>query len=153
MSSTAEEAAAAAYSAAAAIDRRIPAATKDRVAAWAALFAGTDVEPDEAVEAVQQYYRDASNMYSIMPARVLAAVAELPPNHSEARLKAFIRLWAEYPYSGQIQRLTGMDWTPTLPLPEGIHGNTAKERAYHVDELKAWVRDNWAEMKRRVLNA
>ncbi|KZM71115.1 hypothetical protein [Nocardia terpenica] len=111
------------------------------------------MEPQEAVEAVRQYYRDPSNVYSIMPARVLAAVAELPPHASEARFRAFIRRWAEYPYSGQIQRLTGMEWWPTLPLPDGVRGDTAAERAYHVDELKAWVRDNWAEMKSRVLDS
>ncbi|MFI5776968.1 hypothetical protein [Nocardia sp. NPDC051570] len=137
--------------AAAAIDRRIPAPTADRIAAWAALFDGSDVEPDEAVEAVRRYYRDASNVYSIMPARVLDAVNSLPPDASEARFRAFIKVWANYPYSGQIQRVTGMEWTPTFPLPEGIHGDTAAERAYHVDELKAWVRDNWPEMKRLVM--
>ncbi|CAM4331901.1 hypothetical protein NONI108955_21270 [Nocardia ninae] len=139
-----------AYAYAAALDPRLPDPDPVRIRAWADVLTGTDVWPDEAVQAVRIYYQ-RPNPYPIMPGDVIAIVKTLPPNTSEARLRSWFRAWSEYPYSGQIQRITGMCWEPTYPTPEGIHGDPAAERAYHVAELKQWVRDNWTTMMRAAL--
>ncbi|MBF6085134.1 hypothetical protein IU485_27560 [Nocardia cyriacigeorgica] len=140
-------AAAQAYAVAAALDPRIPDPDQARLQAWAAVFDGEDVWPAEAVEAVKAHYR-RRNAFPVLPGDIIAAIKAMPPNSSRDRLRAFIARWADYPYSGQIQRVTGMDWQPTYPTPPGIHGDPAAERAYHVAELQAWVRDHWNDILR-----
>ncbi|MEV2222669.1 hypothetical protein AB0E01_22655 [Nocardia vinacea] len=149
----AENAAARAYERAAAIDRRLPSATRDRIAAWAELFAAANVGAEDAVAAVQQYYRDPSNAYSIMPSNIIALVAAMPPTSSEHRFRAFIAKWVAHPYSGQVQLVTGLEWSADdYPPPPEIYGDTEAERAYHMERLKEAVRDNWSDIARRVVS-
>ncbi|MEV0759611.1 hypothetical protein [Nocardia sp. NPDC050435] len=144
------DAASRAYAYASALDPRLPDPDPARIQAWADCFTDADVWPVEAVAAVRIYYQ-RPNPFPIMPGDVITLVAAMPPNSSEARLRQFFRTWSEYPYSGQIQRVTGIDWEPSYPTPEGIHGDPAAERAFHVAELQAWVRNNWQDLLRAAL--
>ncbi|WP_067503640.1 hypothetical protein [Nocardia puris] len=132
---------------AAALDPRIPDPDPARLAAWAAVLDGQDVSADDAVEAVKVHYRRA-NAFPVLPGDIIVAVGAMPPNFSQARLRSFIVRWSAYPYSGQIQRVTGMYWEPTYPTPEGTHGDPVAERDFHVAELQSWVREHWTELMR-----
>lgn len=119
---------------AALLDTRIPNYDPAAVKAWAFVFDGHPMYLNEALDAVKAHYAKP-NPFPIKPGDVIEHVKKLPVDSSPERMWDEVRKWSQYPYSGRVQALTGIDWEPTFPTPEGIHGDPAKEKQFHVDEL------------------
>lgn len=136
---------------AAILDSRIPDYDPARVKAWADCFVGEDVFEAEALAAVRAHYK-RPNAFPILPGDIIAAVRHMPINSSPERVMAFIQKWSAYPYSDSIQKLTGLDWRPTYPTPAGIHGDAAKEREWHIAEMRAWIRGNATQLVQAALD-
>lgn len=138
---------------AAVLDHRIPDpdAAGLRVRAWADCFRGADVFETEALEAVRRHY-SRPNPFPIAPGDVIATIKTMPVTSSRERTMAFIARWADYPYSGAIQKLTGLDWQPSYPTPEGVHGDPAAEREFHRRELRHWIATHGEQLVQAALN-
>ncbi|WP_157978334.1 MULTISPECIES: hypothetical protein [Nocardia] len=143
--STSIEIATAAYAMAAAIDQSIPAPTKMRLQAWAALFEGQDLGVTEAVQAVKDYYRQP-NRFPIKPGDILAITRTMPVTSSPERVEAFIDRWSVHPYSRTIQDLTGIEWSPPDP-PKGFDVDDAEKlREFHLAAFRKWIARNHTRM-------
>ncbi|MGS2809483.1 hypothetical protein [Nocardia sp. MW-W600-9] len=145
------EAASAAYAMAAAIDAQMPEPTKLRIQAWAALFEGQGIGPEDAVAAVKAYYRRPGR-FPIKPGDVIAGVAALPVTSSPARIEAFLDRWSQHPYSQAIQQMTGLDWSPPWPPPAAVSTDDPDALvAFHRREFQRWIDRNRARLVAKAL--
>lgn len=130
---------------ASAYDQRMPDPDVTVLEAWTEAFSGGGVWMAEALDAVAEHYRQPRPP-RIMPGDVIAAIAKMPVTSSRERLASEIGFWAQYPYSRRIQELTGLEWAPTYPTPDGVHGNPDTERIFHRQEFQEWILDNLDRM-------
>ncbi|PBC38548.1 hypothetical protein CJ179_38800 [Rhodococcus sp. ACS1] len=149
--SRAHECAAKVLALAAVLDGRIPEYDPARVEAWADCFQGKELWPREAMQAVRDHY-SKPNAFQIQPGDVIHAVKAMPVTSSPERFADFLARWSMYPYSTVIQDMTGISWHPTYPCPEGIQGDAAAEREFHIREFKQFLGENYNLLIHNAIN-
>ncbi|OBA62207.1 hypothetical protein A5780_19305 [Nocardia sp. 852002-20019_SCH5090214] len=138
---TATETARAVLEKAALIDPRVT-YSDATVDAWASIFDGRGIFPEDALDAVRAHYAKP-RARRIMPGEIVDYCHHLRPWHSPEHASQILDVWAAHPYTPEFETHAG------IRQPETVFDAPDHETA--VEELRRWVDENRWELTNAIL--